>query len=200
MLNPQGQSSLDSISLRLKDFNSLNEPVYYPMGKRPNSILGDRRNSLIPPYALMSIVCVLLALLFIQGREFNKKLAKITNEKRQSIDWESKSNASKIFDQPEQDVIHQMVENSKLGKTTSIDDLNKALGLLQKSAELQKKYRSDLIISINKKFRFIANTNDLLITKKRSDHDKRSFEYYIEDSKIEDIKGTLNSRYSKKVP
>ncbi len=183
------RKSLDSIPLHLKDFTSLNEPVYYPMKQGPLPIVSGKNNLLMLTYVLITIVFILLGIIFIRERKINKELAAT---KSQLIHPDSKSNNSEIFDQREQGVIYQVFQNSRSGKTTSIDDLNKTLGLSQKRTELQKKHRSDIIISINKKFRFITNSKDLLIIKKRSDHDKRSFEYYVEYDKIDGLKGILN--------
>ncbi len=70
--------------------------------------------------------------------------------------------------------------NSSKGSPTSIDDINRILGLSDKTLDIQKKHRSDLTLSINRKFTFITKGNTPLLRRSRSDLDKRSFEYFIE--------------------
>ena len=84
-----------------------------------------------------------------------------------------------------------IIQNSSLGKTTTIDEQNKILGLTKKNAEIQKKQRSDIIITINRKYAFITQKEVPLIQKKRTEFDKRTYEYFIDYAIIEEIKDIL---------
>jgi len=83
--------------------------------------------------------------------------------------------------------------SSVQGKTTSIDELNKILGVTQKSIEIQKKQRSDTIISINKKYSLIVGRHSYIIERKKNEFDKRSFDYFIDHTKIEAVNKILNN-------
>ncbi len=101
------------------------------------------------------------------------------------------SHIPKLFDEKEKQVLELIIEKSLKAEITNTDDLNRVLGLTKKAVEIQKKQRSDVIVSINKKYAFVKKSNDLLIEKKRADFDKRSFEYFIQFEKLESIKKHL---------
>ena len=100
-------------------------------------------------------------------------------------------NIPKLFEEKEKQVLELIIEKSLKAQITNTDDLNRVLGLSKKAIEIQKKQRSDVIVSINKKYAFVTKSNDLLIEKKRADFDKRSFEYFIAFEKLELIKKYL---------
>lgn len=84
-----------------------------------------------------------------------------------------------LFEEREIEVVRFVFERSELGVGTRIDELNKILGVESKNIEIQKKQRSDILLSINRKWGYKTNGRDL-IEKRRLEVDKRSFEYYIE--------------------
>lgn len=104
----------------------------------------------------------------------------------------SSNGLTHVFDEKEKDVIKLVLNNSSVNKVTSIDAVNQILAIAEKPPDLQKKHRSDILSSINNKYRQARDSNENLIASKRSDYDKRSFEYYIEESKIEEIKIVFN--------
>lgn len=69
--------------------------------------------------------------------------------------------------------------NSLDGKLTSIAEINQFLGVVNRTADIQKRMRSDLISSINHKISVSAGLSQSVIDKKRSAFDKRSFDYFI---------------------
>lgn len=91
----------------------------------------------------------------------------------------------------EKDLIKLMANNTGENRFTSIDEINKILGLTNKNTVIQKKQRSDVINSINKKFSLLRVNTTGVIGKKRSDFDKRSFEYYIDSSCFTEIQKLL---------
>jgi hypothetical protein len=94
-----------------------------------------------------------------------------------------------VFDEKEKVLIRLISENSLKSTATSIEDINRILGLSEKPQDLQKKHRSDIISSINQKYHYVTRTKSVLLKKNRAEMDKRSFEYYID---FEDIQ-SLNS-------
>lgn len=87
-----------------------------------------------------------------------------------------------------------LYDNSVLAKTTSIEELNRIMGLSKKNTDIQKKQRSDMILAINRKASVLTKQNGPVIDKQRSDFDKRSFDYFIPLERMRDmqklIKGT----------
>lgn len=97
------------------------------------------------------------------------------------------------FDEMEIQLLRLLVQNTSSGKTTSIEELNNILGLTKKPFEIQKKQRSDIIISVNRKHRLTTKTEIQLIQKRRTEIDKRSFEYFINKDKLEAIKKMIDT-------
>lgn len=97
-----------------------------------------------------------------------------------------------IFEERELQTLKLIYCNSSQGKTTSIEELNKVLGVMQKNIEIQKKQRSETIMSINKKYSLVNGKENSIIERRKTDYDKRSFEYFIEDINIEDVNKILN--------
>ena len=113
----------------------------------------------------------------------------VFDEKSNIIELKSNHTFShNIFKKSEIEVLKLVVANSQKATLTSIDELNKVLGVTKKNVEIQKKQRSDVISSINKKYSYIKNGNGELIERKQAEFDKRSFEYYIDYNKLSEIK------------
>jgi hypothetical protein len=70
-------------------------------------------------------------------------------------------------------------------RLTTIEEINKVIGASQRSAEVQKRLRSDLIGSINDKLEIVSESKFNIIEKQRSEFDKRSFEYFIHPEQME---------------
>ncbi|MDZ7650803.1 MAG: hypothetical protein U5K54_28735 [Cytophagales bacterium] len=76
----------------------------------------------------------------------------------------------------------------KGGFGTTIDQINALLGVTQKNSEIQKKQRSNIFISINEKWsKSKISQNKILIDKRRLDHDKRTYEYFINEANLDKV-------------
>ena len=90
--------------------------------------------------------------------------------------------SSKILDlleQRERVLLKFIYEQSSEDRLTTIDEINKVIGASQRTNEIQKRLRSDIITSINEKLGIVTNNKKPVIDKQRSEFDKRSFEYYV---------------------
>ena len=68
---------------------------------------------------------------------------------------------------------------------TATDEVNRVLGMASKSGDMQKRKRSDVIRSINAKYRILMPEKDLdLIERVKSDLDARLYEYCITTSEL----------------
>jgi hypothetical protein len=103
------------------------------------------------------------------------------------------NNQELIFDEKELQLIIAIYKNSVLGETTSIEELNKTLGVTQKNIQIQKKQRSDVIRSINKKYCLINHVHNDVIERRKNDLDKRTVEYFINNVKLEEVKKIINA-------
>lgn len=100
--------------------------------------------------------------------------------------------ANNHFEIRELDLIKFIWNNSSKGDMTSIDEINKVIGVSQRAIEIQKRLRSDIVISINNKFSLLTGKKDPLLKKRRSVYDKRSFEYYINSSDFDAFQKLFN--------
>jgi len=84
-----------------------------------------------------------------------------------------------IFSTIELTLIRYIFERNRQNFTVSIEEINKILGLSEKNESVQKKNRSDAISAINRKWTISQKNTLSLLLRKRTESDKRSFEYYI---------------------
>lgn len=111
--------------------------------------------------------------------------------------FKSKLNHSKddnlLFNVTEIDLIKLCLEQSETGGYANLDEINYVLGIKNKNKGLQKKVRSDVINSINKKFRNHFQCEQGLINSVRNADDKRYFDYFIDNHDFEKIRKFLNT-------
>ena len=98
---------------------------------------------------------------------------------------------TKLFEEAELSLLKLIINNTESARLTSIEEINKVLGISKRSPEIQKKQRSDVVMGINQKYKFIYPDQDEIILKQRSEEDRRSFDYFIAFEKIESIKSLL---------
>ncbi len=117
----------------------------------------------------------------------------VNRKKVTETDFTLKRNDSSqtVFDEMEILLLQLLIQNTSAGTTTSTDEQNKILGLVKKNLEIQKKQRSDIIIGINRKYAFVAQSKEPIIKKSRSEFDMRSYEYFIDYSRVEEIRSFL---------
>lgn len=92
-----------------------------------------------------------------------------------------------LLNEVETNIVKTLALNNKEGKNTSIDEINKIIGIDKRPYKIRNNMRADVLKMINKKFKVFADTQDELVDRQRSAFDKRYFEY------------TLNPRYSSKL-
>ena len=177
-------NSLDSVLMHYSDFIPTNEKLY-------NDINESKFFTKEVFYILLALITssvLVLQLFFYRVRakakeDMNEQKTQQTNSQYNSI--------QNVFQEKEIQLLQLLIDNSILGRTTSIEEENKVLGLSKLSSDLQKKHRSDIITSINKKYSVLKGSEEPIIKKKRTEFDKRSFEYYIDQNRILEIKGLL---------
>jgi hypothetical protein len=100
-----------------------------------------------------------------------------------------------IFDAVEQALLHLLISNvMELGKRTGTEEVNRVLGVAMKSHDMQKRKRSDVIRSINAKYKLIhPAVNKPLVERVKSEMDARLFEYSLLQEEIENVTNILKS-------
>lgn len=99
-----------------------------------------------------------------------------------------------LLDEREKSLIKFLFDHSADERLTSIGEINKVIGVQNRSVETQKRMRSDLIGSINQKLNIITKDKKPVIDKQRSEFDKRSFEYFINPVHMELVKKIMGTK------
>ena len=79
----------------------------------------------------------------------------------------------------ELNIINLLITNRSEGKNTSLDEINKIIGIEKRPYKLRNNMRADVLKIINNKFKDYNNSNEELIERYRSTFDKRYFEYVL---------------------
>jgi hypothetical protein len=98
-----------------------------------------------------------------------------------------------ILSERELAVLQLIYTKSRNFSNTTIEELNANLGLGQKNIDVQKKQRSDVIISINRAIAAATDAKDDVIGKNRREFDRRSFEYFIKPDYLNLVEEILQS-------
>ena len=119
----------------------------------------------------------------------------INPESHSINDLSSPYNGMEVFDAVEQALLQLLISNAKeLGKRTGTDEVNRVLGVSLKSQDMQKRKRSDVIRSINAKYKLINPAiSQPLVERVKSEIDARLFEYSMNQEEIENIMKILKS-------
>lgn len=177
---------LDSARIKYADFDTVESKLY-----EPNNLFRKNRRLLVTSFAVLIVLAVLVW--------FFQKRYRILFQRKKSVYYVKVNNSidKNIFEEKEILLLNALIANSEKGKYTNIDELNRLLGISKRPVEIQKKHRSDMLTSINKKFHFIYPDQPSIIQKQRSENDKRSFEYFIEFDKLLLIKEQIKSNGTK---
>lgn len=99
-----------------------------------------------------------------------------------------------VFEEIEKALLKLLVENITLKNSrTATEEVNRVLGVASKSGDMQKRKRSDVIRSINSKYRMLMPDNDVqLIDRVKSDLDARLYEYYIAETELPFLEAHLS--------
>jgi len=99
-----------------------------------------------------------------------------------------------LLEEREKSLVEYLFYHSVDERLTTIQEINKVIGVQNRSVEIQKRMRSDLIGSINQKLGIITKDKKLVINKQRSEFDKRTFEYFINPIHMELVEKILGMK------
>ena len=174
----------DSIIIHRSDLTPTNIPVYFPS---TNQEL--RKSTTSIPWLWIISTAMLISLNIYLYKRRNKKhsTAIANNNEGSELFIQEKFKLTEV----ELNLLQTIFENSILKKTTSIDSINTILGCTNKSIEVQKRLRSDTINTINQKISMSVLIDYNIIQRKRSEFDGRSFEYFIEEQNLHQVRKFL---------
>lgn len=99
-----------------------------------------------------------------------------------------------LLEERERSLLEFLFNHSTDERLTSIDEINKVIGVQHRSVEIQKRMRSDMIGSINQKLQIITRDKKPVVDKQRSEFDKRSFEYFIHPAHMELVEKIIGNK------
>ena len=171
-----GEWQVDSLKIGSQDFTFTGEQVYTTTSDSSTAYISGS----------------IIALLAIAGFWLYK------NRKQHVPSTDSKPNTSdvstvrspypikEVFEEVEKALLKLLMDNMvNRNSRTATDEVNRVLGMASKSGDMQKRKRSDVIRSINAKYRILMPEKDLdLIERVKSDLDARLYEYCITTSEL----------------
>ena len=170
-------AKVDSISLSTYDFTPINEKVFTNK-KQLSSSIG------------IFIAIIATGVLIYYTTSKRAKNFRYFTKKSSQIDLVSPYAGKDVFDEVEKALVRLLIENMSIRNCrTATDDVNRILGVGSKSSDMQKRKRSDVIRSINAKYKILMpNTNIQLVDRVKNDGDGRLYEYFIAESEVSILK------------
>lgn len=193
----------DSLVISRSDLINTGVPIY-TKEKRSTILGGQDLKSII--ILLLVIICLTLAFLYWKNIRPRPMLAsiKLPNPEPTAVakpDTESEKEvifrSTRILDlleEREKSLLEFLYKHSIDERLTTIDEINRVIGVANRSNEIQKRMRSDLIGSVNQKLHIITKDKKPVIDKQRSEFDKRSFEYFIQPSHMSLVEKVLGKK------
>jgi hypothetical protein len=184
--NPQ-LDSIVSLPLSMTKFSEVAKPLYKNI--TPNFSEKLDLTKLLFSCAI-ALLFVIIVVLFFKNKHLQKIQQTITagGLHKKSIEVNKQVEFSDNLTEIEKSVLDILVEYSKQGAPTSIDQINRALGVKNKEVTIQNKLRSDTLQMINKKFMVFASTNDILVEREKTALDKRVYQYKLNERYLNKIK------------
>ena len=184
--NPQ-LDSIVSLPLSMTKFSEVAKPLYKNITPNFSEKLDLTKLLFSGAIALLFVIIVVL---FFKNKHLQKIQQTITagGLHKKSIEVNKQVEFSDNLTEIEKSVLDILVEYSKQGAPTSIDQINRALGVKNKEVTIQNKLRSDTLQMINKKFMVFASTNDTLVVREKTALDKRVYQYKLNERYLNKIK------------
>jgi hypothetical protein len=184
--NPQ-LDSIVSLPLSMTKFSEVAKPLYKYITPNFSEKLDLTKLLFSGAIALLFVIIVVL---FFKNKHLQKIQQTITagGLHKKSIEVNKQVEFSDNLTEIEKSVLDILVEYSKQGAPTSIDQINRALGVKNKEVTIQNKLRSDTLQMINKKFMVFASTNDTLVEREKTALDKRVYQYKLNERYLNKIK------------
>lgn len=194
-----GKDFIDSVVLSKKDFIESEVPFYTPVeAESPIS----EREALI---GLIIVLCLTTAFLLYRNnyKRSSAPVAMVSNiqgsitqendKKETQVTFRS-GKLMELLNEREKLLLEFIYNHSLDERLTTIEEINKVIGASQRTPEVQKRLRSDLIGAINDKLELVSESKFNVIEKQRSEFDKRSFEYFIHPDHMELVEKVLGKK------
>jgi hypothetical protein len=194
----------DSVVISRADLIDTGIPVYTPL-KSPGLLDNVEAESFL--LVILGFLSSFLGLLLYKAKKAQPNLAvqslsaPIDSQKAVVAPESPKHQTSfrstrilELLEERERSLLEFLFNHSADERLTSIDEINKVLGVHNRSVEIQKRMRSDVIGSINQKLNIVTRDKKPVVDKQRSEFDKRSFEYFIQPAQMELVEKIIRKK------
>lgn len=178
----------DSVIIKQSDLISTDKTFYY---STPVNTPEQHSSESMWRWMVSICIAIMISTIFIVKYVKKKTKSNQTENKNHLPTNESFVHEQFKFTEVELNLIKTIFENSILKKMTTINEINNILGCSNKNIEIQKRLRSDSINTINQKCCMNLLVDYKIIQRMRSDFDRRSFEYYIDEKHLQQVSKLL---------
>lgn len=143
-----------------------------------------------------ALICSLFVAVFIIVKaRYKKESIQVTRSKTVDKVYSSKE-FFQLLNHDEKAILSLILNNSIKDKKTSIDEINKTMGIQSRPYKIQNNMRAEVISKINKTYAAFNEIGDEIIVRNQAAFDKRFKEYQINDrylKKLNELTGRLNT-------
>ena len=180
---------IDSIPFGNADILDSTTPIYLPLTKKATT--KNKLQQLLPVIA-MAIFFILCGFFIVQFIKKNEKIILLTQKLESNnlskISIQNQQSFKANLTEAENKLLSLLIKNSTEGLMTSVIQMNQVMDIEKKPIKIQNNLRAAMVLMINKKFMVYSGTQDELLEKRRTEFDKRFFEYTIQRKYLSKIK------------
>ena len=140
----------------------------------------------------MAIFFILCGFFIVQFRKKNEKIILLTQKLESNnlskISIQNQQSFKANLTEAENKLLSLLIKNSTEGLMTSVIQMNQVMDIEKKPIKIQNNLRAAMVLMISKKFMVYSGTQDELLEKRRTEFDKRFFEYTIQRKYLSKIK------------
>ena len=173
-----------SIPFGDEDIVETDIPIYLPLPKKESPFMGSQQ---IVSLSLAAAIMLLIGLAIVRFKKMRQQIELLTLQAEandeindSAITIENRQSFKANLTEAENNLLELLINNSLLDTMTSVNQMNKVLGLAKKQIKIQNNLRASAVLMINKKFKAYSGLPDELVEKQRTEFDKRFFEYSIQ--------------------
>lgn len=164
-------NNIDSIKLSPQNFTNTGTPIY----------VSKKEVFSFNYFAYFFAIVIFLTFGYFIIRTRLKK----SKSEKSEVPLKTPAPSNSIFTEIEKSLLRLLANNIRhQERLSSIDEVNYVLGISNKTLNMQKRTRSDVIGSINSKFQIYFKKDEQLILRRNSEFDQRVKEFYITTENI----------------
>jgi len=180
---------IDSIPFGNADIIDGKIPIYLPLPKKENS---ENKSQQLLSIIALAVFLLLCGFFIFQFKKMSEKIKMLTlnleSNKDSKISIENQYSFKANLTEAENNLLALLIKNSLEGIMTSVNQMNQVMDIEKKPIKIQNNLRAAMVMMINKKFMVYSGTQDELLEKRRTEFDKRFFEYTIQRKFLSKIK------------